>query len=216
MKRIKHFFLGLLVMFLFFIQVNAQPEIGLVMGLNNNKFTGDSPLNGKYKSNLGFLVSIHIDFKLSDYVRLSFQPGLRSGGGKVAFANPDEQKYKDSLKINATILTLPLVLKITSLSERVYFLGGFSVDFPSKIQADNEMEKVDISDELKKFNISAQFGLGYRIPIQSTVGYIELRYLQGLVNITDRLEDDEAYLPRVKTTATQLLIGWQIPLTKNN
>jgi hypothetical protein len=164
---------------------------------------------------MGFLGSIHLDFRLSDYVRLSIQPGFRTGGANLAFKDPDLEEYRDSLKINTVNLTLPVLIKITSLSERVYFLGGFSVDFPSKIKADNGKEKIDITDELAKANITAQFGLGYRIPIQSTSLYIELRYVQGLVNLSDRRDEEEVYLPRVKTSAMQLLVGWQFPSRKN-
>jgi hypothetical protein len=192
----------------------AQPEIGVLVGLNNSKLVGDSPPGGAYKYKMGFLGSVYIDFKLSDYVRLSFQPGFKTGGAKVAFKDPDLEEYKDSLKIHVTNLCLPLFVKITSMNEKVYFIGGFSADFPSSVMADNGVEKIDISNELFKVNVTAQFGLGYRIPIQSTSLNIELRYLQGLVNLSDNKDEEAAYLPRVKSSSMQLLVGWQFPITK--
>lgn len=101
------------------------------------------------------------------------------------------------------------------MSEKLYFTGGLSADFPSRVKADNGEEKIDISNELTKVNLTAQFGLGYRIPIQSNIIFIELRYLQGLVNLSNNRDDPEAYLPRVKSSSTQLLFGWQFPIRKN-
>ena len=215
MRYIKHLFITLLLVFLFFFQVTAQHEIGLLVGLSNNKLTGDPPPRGAFRYKMGFQAAVHIDFELSDYVRLSFQPGIRSGGAKVAFKDPDLEEFKDSLKVNVALISFPLFLKITSLSEKVYFIGGFTFEIPSKIKADNGDEKIDISDELKKYNISANFGLGFKIPVKSTTGYIELRYIQGLVNVSENLDEDLAYLPRTKSTAMQLLFGWQLPIKKN-
>jgi len=216
MKYIKHIFVGQLLVFLFFFQVNAQPEIGILVGLSNNKLTGDPPPTGAFQYKMGFQAAVHIDFELSDYVRLSFQPGIRSGGAKVAFKDPDLEEFKDSLKVNVALISIPLLVKITSLSEKVYFTGGIALELPSKVQVDNGQDKLDISDELKKYNITADFGLGFKIPIKSTTGYIELRYIQGLVNISENLDEDLAYLPRTKSTAIQLLFGWQVPIKKIN
>jgi len=215
MKYLKYFIVWIILFSCFIFQVTAQPEIGLFIGLNNSKFTGDGPPGGAYRYRRGFLGSIHMDFRLSDHVKLSVQPGFRTGGATVAFKDPDLEEYRDSLKINTFILTLPLLIKVTSMSEKVYFTGGFTIDFPSSIKADNGEDKIDITDELFKVNVTAQFGLGYRIPVKATTLYIELRYLQGLVNLSDRRDEEEAYLPRVKSSAMQLVIGWQLPIRKN-
>ena len=215
MKFIKCLFFW--VMFLLpFSQGIAQPEIGFLVGLNNSKLTGDGPPGGAYKYKMGILSSVYVDFRLSDYVRLSFQPGIRTGGAKIAFKDPVLEEYRDSLKIHVMSICLPLLVKITAINEKVYFIGGFSLDIASRGKADNGVEKIDISNELHKINVTAQFGLGYRIPIQSTSLNIELRYLQGLVNLSDRKEEEAAYLPRVKSSAMQLAVCWQFPITKKN
>lgn len=214
MRFIRSIFLSF-IFFLVQAQVMSQPEVGLYVGLNNSKLVGDGPPGGSYKYNRGFLGFVNVDFRLSDYVKLSIQPGIRTGGANVAFRDPVLEAYKDSLKIHTLSICLPLFVKITSLNEKVYFIGGFSADLPSRIRADNGVEKIDISDELSKINLTAQFGLGYHIPIHTTSLNIELRYLQGLVNLSNNKDDEEAYLPRVKTSAMQLIVGWQFPIRKN-
>jgi len=215
MRFIRSIFLGV-ILFLVYSPGISQPEVGLYVGVSNSKLVGDGPSLGSYKYTRGFLGSAHIDFRLSESVRLSFQPGFKTGGAKVAFKDTISQEMRDSLKIHLLTLSLPLVLKITSLNEKVYFAGGFSVDFPISAKADNGEEKIDISHEINRVNVNALFALGYRIPIHSTVAYLELRYLQGLVNLSDHRKQEDAYLPRVKTSAMQLIFGWQFPIRKNN
>jgi hypothetical protein len=203
--------------FIFFLvqtQVMSQPEVGLYAGLSNSKLVGDGPSLGSFKYTRGFLGSAHIDFRLSENVRLSLQPGFKTGGAKVSFKDTLTQETRDSLKINLLTFSLPIVLKVTSFNEKIYFAGGFTVEFPVSSKADNGVRKIDISNEINKINVNVLFGLGYRIPVHSTVAYLELRYLQGLVNLSDNRNQEKAYLPRVKTSAMQLLFGWQFPIRK--
>jgi hypothetical protein len=44
--------------------------------------------------------------------------------------------------------------------------------------------------------------------------FVELRYAQGLINLTDE-PVDESYIPRVKTTGFKLFTGYRIPLSKS-
>jgi hypothetical protein len=214
MRFFRSIFLGLFL-FLVYLPGVSQPDVGLYVGLSNSKLVGDGPSLGSFKYTRGFIGSAHIDFKLSESVRFSLQPGFKTGGAKVAFADTISQETRDSLKINLLTFSLPLMLKVTSFNEKVYFAGGFSVDFPVSAKVDNGVEKIDISTEINKINVNALFALGYRIPVHSTVAYIELRYLQGLVNLSNRLNEEDAYLPRVKTSAIQLLFGWQFPIREN-
>jgi len=214
MKSCKYFFI-VPIIFLIYYPALTQPDIGMFVGLSNNKLVGDGPAWGSFKYTRGFIGALHIDFKMSEDVMLSFQPGVRTGGARIALEDTVLHENRDSLKINLLTFNLPLMVKITSMNKKVYFAGGFSFDFPIRASADNGEEKIDILNEMNKININAQFVLGYRFPIQSTTAYIELRYLQGLVNLSDQRNEDDAYLPRVKSSAMQLLVGWQFPIRKN-
>lgn len=193
--------------------VTAQPEIGINVGYNNSKLVGDRPFKSAYRYTKGFLASVQVNLKLSDYVRLSFEPGIKSAGAILAFEDSVLQEYKDSITISNISAIIPVLLKITSLSEKVYFTGGLSLGFPGKIYADNGTEKIDISSEITKINLAAVFGIGYRIPVKSTTLNIELRIEQGLLNISNNLDDSSSYIPRVKSKALQLIIGWYLPVT---
>lgn len=214
MRFFQAYFLGFILL-LVYSPVMSQPEAGLYVGISNSKLVGDGPSLGSFKYTRGILVSSHIDFKLSENVSLSLQPGFKTGGAKVAFRDTISQEIRDSLKINILAFSLPLLLKISSFNEKVYFAGGFAFDIPVSAKADNGDEKIDISNEINSLNVNAVFTLGYRIPVHSTNAYLELRYLQGLVNLSDQRNQVDAYLPRVKTSAIQLLFGWQFPVRNN-
>ena len=214
MNSVKVLFFGTLISLFLITNVTAQPEVGVLFGPNNSKLTGDGPPNGSYKYLLGYVFSLQTDFRLAENVKLSFQPGIRVGGAKVAFKDLDLEEYRDSLTIRTTSLIFPLFVKINSKSDRLYFFGGFSLDFPIRIRADNGVNKIDISDEINKMNLNAYFGIGYAIPLRTSRVFIELRYFQGLVNLSNQKDEDEAYLPRVKTSGMNLVLGWQLPLRK--
>ncbi len=58
------------------------------------------------------------------------------------------------------------------------------------------------------------FGAGYKIPIGYPTLFVELRYSQGLVNLTDEVVQDNM-IPRVKTAGIKFLVGVEIPLKKS-
>ena len=94
-------------------------------------------------------------------------------------------------------------------------MGGFDFLFPTKSTAEIGDESFDLSEDVNNLQISIVFGLGYRVPLKRSKLYFELRYEQGLVNITDVPNPVTSYIPRVKPVAIQLLVGWQIPFKKS-
>ena len=74
--------------------------------------------------------------------------------------------------------------------------------------------KQDIDTDVAQFNVAMVFGAGFKIPLKIGRIFIELRYTQGLVNLTDE-PIEESYIPRVKSSGLKLFAGYQIPLSKN-
>ncbi|MCK5766145.1 MAG: hypothetical protein KAH26_09170, partial [Bacteroidales bacterium] len=62
---------------------------------------------------------------------------------------------------------------------------------------------------------AAHFGAGIRIPVGLPRLFVELRYSQGLVNLTDE-PIEKSYVPRVKTSGFKVLAGIEIPLKRTN
>ncbi len=103
-----------------------------------------------------------------------------------------------------------VLLKISSTNERFYALAGVE----ATMLINNWVKTVSTEEELTdlaQWNVTAHFGVGINIPLGYPNMFVELRYSQGLHNLTDEpLSDD--IIPRVKTTGFKLLCGIRIPL----
>jgi len=194
----------------------AQVELGAYAGIDNGKLSGDKFSNTQYKPSKGFLVGLSIDAQISDLISMSIQPGFASTGSRIQVPDTISNEWKDSVTIGVKYFLLPIYVKIQSKSKRLYFSSGLEFGYGLSLTASNENEEVDITDELNKWNLSMVFGIGYKIPIKRSGLYFELRYAQGLVNMTkaDPAEDD--YIPRVKLSGLKIVTGFQIPVSKRN
>jgi hypothetical protein len=214
MKKILFFLLPLVIILQ--LDANSQVELGMVAGLDNGKVSGDKFEKTRYKPKTGFIFGITIDTHFNEIVSLSVQPGLINTGSRIQVPDTVENEYKDSVTISVRYFQLPIYVKIQSKSKRLYFLSGINFGYGLSLKAENDIEEVDITDELKKFNMSLDFGIGYRIPIKKSGLYFELRYSQSLINLANPDPDEDYDLPRVKLSGLKILTGFQIPITKRN
>jgi len=194
----------------------AQVELGVLAGIDNGRLTGDKITNTKYKSSTGFIVGLSIDAPINDLISLSFQPGYETTGSRIQVPDTITNEWKDSVTISVQYLILDVLVKIQSKSKRLYFSSGLEFGYGLSLKAANELEEIDITDELNKWNISAVFGIGYKIPIKRSGLYFELRYTQGLVNMTKADHEKDDYIPRVKLSGLKIVTGFQIPISKRN
>jgi hypothetical protein len=193
----------------------SQPNIGVFAGLNFGRLSGDAPVKGKYKALPGANVGAFIDLKLSNSILLSLQPSYSQEGTKISYTLPQYEKPIDSITIQLNYFSLPLLLKVTSTNERFYALGGIEAGLLVDSFVSSHDIKEDIKADVAQWNIAMQFGAGIRIPVGFPKLLVELRYSQGLVNLTDE-PIEESYVPRVKTTGFKFLVGVEIPLKKQN
>ena len=213
----KKLLLILIPIFLAQIDSWGQVDLGVFAGIDNGRLSGDKlSKTSDYKSRRGFIVGLSIDPQINDLISLSIQPGYISTGSKIQVPDTIRNQYKDSIKITVDYLILDIFIKIQSKSKRLYFSSGLEFGYGLSLVADNEIEEVDLTGELNKWNISAVFGVGYKIPIKRSGLYFELRYTQGLVNMTEAEPADEDYIPRVKLSGLKFVTGFQIPISKRN
>jgi hypothetical protein len=213
MKSAKQVFFCLLFLFSF-TMASAQCYVGVFGGLNSSKLSGDVPDNAKYKSLMGANTGAYIDIKLSNIIWLSVQPSYSQEGTKMSYTVKGKEEPVDSIKIRLNYFSLPLFLKVSSTNGRFYALGGVETGF----LLDSYLSSHDVKEELKTnvsdFNIALHFGAGIRIPVGFPRLFVELRYTQGLINLTDE-PVEQSYIPRVKTNGFKILAGIEIPITKS-
>ena len=202
----------------FLVQIDTwgQVDLGAFAGIDNGRLSGDKFSNTVYKSKTGFIIGLSIDPQINDLISLSIQPGYIKTGSKIQVPDTIANEYKDSLRISVDYLFLDIFVKIQSKSKRLYFSSGLEFGYGLSLVVENELEEVDISDELNKWNLSAVFGIGYKVPIKKSSLYFELRYSQGLVNVAKPELEENYNIPRVKLSGLKFVTGFQIPISKRN
>lgn len=193
----------------------GQSYVGIFAGLNSSRLAGDSPSKAYYKPLIGANVGAYFDLKLSQSILLSIQPSYSQEGTKIYYNVIGQEEPVDSIKVRLNYFSLPLLLKVQSTNNRFYALGGIEAGFLFDSFTSSHDVKKEIKTTVSEYNIAAHFGAGIRIPIGITRLFIELRYTQGVLNLTDELID-ESIVPRVKTSGYKILAGIEIPLRKSD
>ncbi len=213
MKNTKILFVLLTLVFCSALSI-GQVSLGLFGGLNSSKLLGDSPPKGSYNTLMGGNFGLLIDVGISEALALSLQPSYSQEGTKLAFSVRGSNEPVDSAKIRLNYFSIPLMLKVTSAKKRFYALSGFEAGMllnSAHIMGDQENE---LESDISQWNLAMHFGAGFRIPLGYPTLFIELRYAQGLVNLTDDpLTND--IIPRVKSSGFKFLCGIEFPLSKS-
>jgi hypothetical protein len=191
---------------------SSQPYLGIFGGVSNGKLMGDSPDKAKYKSLIGFNFGANFDVKVSKSMYLSFQPSYSQEGTRVFYTLPRVKKPVDSLKLRLNYVSLPVLLKVTSTNQRFYALGGIEGAILVSDSFQRGGKEETLKEDLLDWNLVIHFGAGMRIPLGFPRLFVELRYTQGLANLTDQPEGD-SFIPRVKTTGFKIIVGLEIPLS---
>jgi len=203
----------LLVLLLFITTVLiSQPYMGIYGGISSSKLSGDSPDKARYKGLLGLDFGMNMDFRISKLVYLSFQPSFSQEGTRVFYNVPLEYELVDSAKIRLNYISLPVILKVSTSNKKFYAIGGAEVAYLVSTKLKTSSYQGDLDDNISDINIAVHFGAGMKIPLGLPVLFIELRYSQGIVNLTDQIYQ-KSFIPRVKTSGFKLNVGIEFPLS---
>jgi hypothetical protein len=138
-------------------------------------------------------------------------------GTKIAYKIPDVQDPVDSLNFKIDYFTLPFMFKVYANNQRTYLVSGVDIGFllSASIEKLDGFDKEDVLDRLKSVDIAVNFGFGVRFPVNRYFLAIELRYIQGLLNLNDAPEGEESPLDfSIRTTGFQLFASFSLPLGK--
>ena len=191
--------------------IKGQPSLGITGGISLSKFSGDRPDKANYKRLAAFTAGVSLDLKLGKQLYLSIQPSFSQEGTRIFYNVPFVYDPVDSVHIRLNYISVPVILKAASNNQRFYAIGGVENAIMINSQLKTSTFKENIDDHVSAYNIAVIFGAGMRIPIGFPRLNIELRYKQGLVNLTGQ-SYAKSYIPRVKTSGFQLNIGLEIPL----
>ena len=214
--------LAIIIGFLLLSYSGFSQELGIFATINNSTLEGDSPKGFKIVPEYSYELGLLLDFKISEHVRLSASPSYFSveSTARVRDRTSPDRKLKDSLSVRVAYLNFPIIFKINfQENDRLYFVTGLetaiNLDSDIKNLSDvpdpDDVPSIDFKDVA--FNVS--FGLGYRIPIKSNFLFVELRYNQGLTNVTE-FTNNSNLLSRMKLQGMEWNVGYVIPLGKKD
>ena len=186
----------------------SQFYIGATGGLMSSNLSGDAPEDASYSGKTGFSGGLIADFTLTEDIVLSIQPRFLQKGTSVAY-DVGEYELRDSLTATFDYVSLPVMVKITSLNKRIYFSSGLDFGYLMNSTVENIVDgsTKDVSDLFKTFDLSATFGFGVNFPIGLPIISLEIRYMQSLLNLSDisSSESETTFPFRFRTSGFQFL-----------
>jgi hypothetical protein len=194
----------------------AQISVGVDAGITRMKFSGDPPDGlGFFSPQPGYSSSLQLAYRFNNGFGLNIRPGYSVLRSKYSFLNDSATKVVDSTYFKVENFSLPLNAVVWSPGGRFYVIAG--IEFTYVINIDAEVVSSPLlqsvpSYEIRDYNFYAHFGAGFIIPLGRPFLSFELRYSQGLNDLTDPLIHLQSELPRTKLTNINLLIGLHIPL----
>lgn len=191
----------------------AQVQMSVWGGINNSSFGGNPPEDAGYGEIRGLAVGANLDFQPSQDFVISLEPSFEQRGSTIDI-HLEEGREDTTLKfkVKQNYFGLGLMFKVNAGN---FFVGsGVSAQLLSSANLEYESQEKDIKDKFINYDALAFFNIGYKIPIGGPSLFIELRYIQGLINIrSDESDSDtEIYLSNFKTTGLRLSTGIIIPL----
>lgn len=215
MKKKLLFFLFLFLAVSYSKQTLAQVNIGAFTGLNSSKFVGDAPKNANYKGYFGLNAGLLVDVALSEYFSLGIQPSYSQEGSRVFYTVSKSESPVDSIHVRLNCFSIPILFKALTNNKHFYAIGGIEYAFILDSYEKSGEIKNEIPTEVSDWNLALHFGAGAKISVGHPNLLLELRYTQGIVNLTDS-PSSNASIPRVKTTGFKFLVGIEIPLKKQS
>jgi hypothetical protein len=191
----------------------AQVQMALWGGVNNSSFGGNPPEDAGYGEIQGLAAGATFDFQPSQDFVISLEPSFEQRGSTIDI-NLEEGREDTTLKfkVKQNYFGLGLMFKVNAGN---FFVGsGISAQLLSSATLEFESEETDVKDAFLNYDALAFFNIGYKIPIGGPSLFIELRYIQGLINIRseESESDTEIYLSNFKSTGLRLSTGILIPL----
>lgn len=191
----------------------AQVQMSFWGGVNETSFGGNAPKDASYGPIRGLSFGANLDLQPTEDFVISLEPTFEQRGSTIDIHL--EEGIKDTtikFKVKQNYFGLGLMFKVNAGN---FFVGsGVSAQLLISADLEYESQEKDIKETFKTYDALAFFNIGYKIPIGGPSLFIELRYIQGLINIRSQESesDTEIYLSNFKSTGLRLSTGILIPL----
>lgn len=195
--------------------LEAQFSLGVNAGVNRMKFSGDAAAGlGYFVPGIGFSSALRVDYRISDAIALSLQPGYSQLRSSYFVMNDSATLAVDSTDLRLNSFSLPLHVIVWSENGRFFVLAGMQFDYTLSLKGQTLVSPYSDAYDVRDYNLYAQFGAGFIVPLGKPYLSFEFRYSQGLLDLSDPLVHQDSFLPRTKLTNINVIVGLQWPLGK--
>lgn len=186
----------------------AQIRIGILASANNTSFSGDTPPDASYGSDVGYGFGATFDYHFSQDIVLNLQPMFTDKATILQYdVNYQYEKF-DSIKVNIQYFEFPISVKVVADNQITYVTAGLNLSYPLSADLKNlRTEEVEELDNLNKLSIAANFGIGIQFHVGEPLMFIEARYSQSLTNLNEGALSEDLNNKKIKSNSWFLIAG---------
>jgi Outer membrane protein beta-barrel domain len=192
---------------------------GALLGVGRQSISGDAPPNTSYGARGGLIAGVQGEISLTPDIALSVQPSFAQR--RTTLTSVEDVTGENALDLNLDYVSVPVLLKFEIAGGRTYFAGGVDVGFLKSAHLTGNGVDDDIKDRFHSTDVGALFGFGVLFPVGKPRLTTELRYVQGLVNLSGGFASSDvdgsttSSLPdRFHSGGLELVAGILFPLGK--
>ena len=183
--------------------------VGVQLGVDRSGIDGDTPPNTQYTDKYGLLAGVQGEIGLARDLSLSLQPSFVQKKSGLLIAPSTRGANTTELELSFDYVSVPLLVKFAKAGGRTYVAGGVSVDFLTAATLAGQGSNRDVKSAYNSTGFGAVLGFGVVFPVGSTRLTTELRYVQGIANMTTgaTAEAAGALAPRLHSAGWELIVG---------
>jgi hypothetical protein len=183
--------------------------VGAHLGLDRGGLDGDAPPNSQYTDKAGLVAGIQGEFGFARDMSLSLQPSFVQKKSGVLIAPSTRGASTTELELSFDYVSVPVVVKFAKAGGRTYVAGGITVDFLTAATLSGLGSDRDVTSAYNSTGFGAVLGFGVVFPVGRTRLTTELRYVQGIANMTTgaAAATAGALAPRLHSSGWELIVG---------
>jgi hypothetical protein len=195
----------------------AAAAVGAQLGVDRAGIEGDAPPNSQYSDKFGWVAGLQGELGFAPALSLSLQPSFVQKKSGVQTAPSSRGGTPTEVELAFDYVSVPVVVKFAKAGGRTYVAGGVTVDFLTSATLSGEGADRDVTSAYNSTGFGAVLGFGVVFPAGRTRFTTELRYVQGISNMTTGTAAAAAgaLAPRLHSSGWELIVGNLIPVGKH-
>jgi hypothetical protein len=184
-------------------------HVGAQLGLDRAGLDGDTPPNSQYTDKVGLVAGIQAEFGFARDLSLSLQPSFVQKRSGVQIPPSTRGASTTELELSFDYVSVPVIVKFAKAGGRTYVAGGVTVDFLTAATLSGQGSDQDVTSAFNSTGFGAVLGFGVVFPVGRTRLTTELRFVQGIANMTTGAAAAAAgaLAPRLHSNGWELIVG---------